>query len=300
MYKREVENRFEKMLPKWGYTLPNDVHSKVIEFVETLPDEMFYDFFEKFETVGKKWGFSEYSPFVYELVNYIVAQIANCSFNGVENLSLSLDLLRKKEIDKIVFLANHLSYSDANIMATFFAPVFTKYGFDEDFSVVVGPKVFNNPFKTFSSMQFNTLLTAQSHAVATKEATISIREIANATKILMKDIKEKVKILLIFAEGGRSRTGSLQRFLSGVLRLVDSGKNVLVLPVSVLGGDKFLPINSHSLNYADVFLTVGAPLFLNDVKAMFSEDKQAKQDIMDFFGKKVAEIHPEDKRGFYS
>ena len=297
--RREVENKFEKMLPKWGYTLPNNIHQKVIKFVETLPEEIFYDFFEKFENVGKKWGFSQYSPLVYEVVNHIVSDIANCTFKGVENLSVVLELLKSKKIDKIMFVSNHLSYSDANIMATFFAPVFTKYNVEDDFSVVVGPKVFNNSFKAFSSLQFNTLLTAQSHAVATKEATISIREIATATKILMKDIQEKVKMLLVFAEGGRSRSGNLQRFLPGVLRLINSGKNVVILPISVIGGENFLPINSHSLNYADVFLTVGSPVFLNDIKKIFSNN-QSKQEIMDFLGKKVAEIHPKERRGFYS
>jgi 1-acyl-sn-glycerol-3-phosphate acyltransferase len=148
-------------------------------------------------------------------------------------------------------------------------------------------------------MHFNPLLIAQSQSVATGEATLPLRVIARAAVKVVKDIKEHVKIFLVFPEGKRSRDGALTRFLPGVYRLIDTG-DVRVLPVSVLGGDNFLPISCAKLSYTDVKINIGKIENIKDIREKYENRTNFRQDAMDHFGKKVGELHPEERRGVYS
>lgn len=295
----EIKRKLFELLKGWEETLPEDIAPIVRRKALELDDAVVEDFFQKFEVAGLDWGFSEYAPLVKTILDNTLKHLLNTEINGDENLKDALRALKNGEYKRLVILSNHLSYSDANVIATSFADYFKDAGLDNMLSVVAGPKVFTHPLRKFSSMHFNPILIAQSQSVATGEATLPLRVIARAAVKVVKDIKEHVKIFLVFPEGKRSRDGALTRFLPGVYRLIDTG-DVRVLPVSVLGGDKFLPISCAKLSYTDIKINIGEMEDIKSIREKYENMPNFRQDAMDYLGKKIAELHPDDKRGFYS
>ena len=288
-----------KNLEGWEKAIPENVVPVVNEFVENASDETVADFLKKYEVAGIDWGFSEGSVFVREIMHLVLNKMLNFDITGSENIDAAVKLLAEGKADRLVFVANHVSYSDANIFATAFDDNFAKGGFAGELAVIAGPKVFSHPVRKFASMHFNSLLIAQSQTVATVPVAYPIRVIARAAAKVVEDVKARVKIFLVFPEGKRSRDGKMDHFLSGVYRMIDTDENVLVQPVSILGGEKLLPVSQGVLHPADIRINVGEAEYVSDIIEKIGETQSLKQAFMDYLGKKVAALHPEDLRGVY-
>ena len=295
----ETKKKLFKLLQGWEETLPEDMVPVVRKKAMELEDNVVEDFFRKFEVAGVDWGFSEYAPLVKIILDDALNHLLNTDIKGDDNLREALAALKQGDYKRLVILSNHLSYSDANVIATSFDRYFREAGLENMLSVVAGPKVFTHPLRKFSSMHFNPILIAQSQSVATGDATLPLRVIARAAVKVVKDIKGHVKIFLVFPEGKRSRDGALTRFLPGVYRLIDTG-DVRVLPVSVLGGENFLPISCAKLSYTDIKINIGKMEDIKDIREKYENMPNFRQDAMDYFGREVADLHPEERRGFYS
>ncbi|HNW83005.1 MAG TPA: lysophospholipid acyltransferase family protein [bacterium] len=295
----ELTDKMIKLLDGWEASLPPEVVPDIRNYVFSMEDDLVAEFLEKYENAGADWGYSEGSLLVKKCL--IVALNSMLTFD-IQNdgcLINALKDLKSGKTDRLVILSNHLSYSDANVIAVAFDKYLEEYGFGDKLSVIAGPKVFTHPLRKFASMHFNSLLIAQSQAVATLEVPLPIRVIARAAAIVAEDIKQKVKIFLVFPEGKRSRDGELLPFLQGVYRLIDTGENVSVLPVSVTGGEKFLPVSSSMLNYSDIKINIGSAENIRDIVDKLSGTSNLKQDVMDYLGRRLASIHPVERRGVY-
>lgn len=296
----EIKDKFLKILTGWENSVPTEIIPFANEMVDSLTDDLILDFMEKYQNAGLDWGYSQGSFLVRKSMASLLAKIMNFDLNQTENLDEALQLIKEEKIERLVVVSNHLSYADANAFATAFDQNFDGAGFGDDFTVVVGPKVFSHPLRKFASMQFNSLLIAQSQTIATPQRPIPIRVIARAASKVAQEIKERpVKIFFVFPEGKRSREGTMDRFLQGVYRLIDLGENTAVLPCSILGGEKVLPISCSLLRRADVKISIGELEKVSEVKAKTQNSKNAKQDFMDYLGRKVAELIPEERRGVY-
>lgn len=294
----EKEQLYEN-LKGWENAIPENLIPAVQKFVEEADDGLVADFLKKYEVAGIDWGFSEGSVFVREIMHLVLNRMLNFDISGSENIDAAVKLLAEGRAVRLVFVANHVSYSDANIFATAFDDNFCKGGFEGELAVIAGPKVFSHPVRKFASMHFNSLLIAQSQTVATVPVAYPIRVIARAAAKVVEDIKARVKIFLVFPEGKRSRDGKMDHFLSGVYRMIDTDENVLVQPVSILGGEKLLPISQGVLQPADIRINVGKAEFVSDIIEKIGETQGIKQAFMDYLGKKVAALHPEELRGVY-
>lgn len=288
-----------KLLKGWEDALPDELVPAVKDFVDAQPDTAVAEFLKKYEAAGVDWGYSEGSGFVRSIMKMVLDVMLRFDVRGAENMDAALKLLAEGKADRLVFVANHVSYADANIFATAFDSNFEKAGLAGKLAVIAGPKVFSHPVRKFASMHFDSLLIAQSQTVATMPVAYPIRVIARAASMVVEDIKAKVKMFLVFPEGKRSRDGSMDHFLAGVYRMIDTGENVLVQPVSVLGGEKMLPISQGKLHPADVSINVGKAQYVSDILEEIGEVQGVKQAFMDNLGKKVAALHPEELRGVY-
>jgi 1-acyl-sn-glycerol-3-phosphate acyltransferase len=65
--------------------------------------------------------------------------------------------------------------------------------------------------------------------------------------------------LFVFPEGGRTRTGELQRFLSGAAYLAIRAQVPLV-PIALSGVYDLLPIHTHHFYPGELVLNVGEPM----------------------------------------
>jgi 1-acyl-sn-glycerol-3-phosphate acyltransferase len=288
-----------KLLKGWEDALPADLVPVVRDFVDSQPDSAVSEFLGKYEVAGADWGYSEGSEFVRNIMKLVLSIMLKFDIHGSENLDAALKLLAEGKADRLVFVANHVSYSDANIFAAAFDDNFSKAGLAGKLAVIAGPKVFSHPVRKFASMHFDSLLIAQSQTVATVPVAYPIRVIARAAAKVAEDIRERVKMFLVFPEGKRSRDGSMDHFLSGVYRMIDTDENVLVQPVSIRGGEKLLPVSQGVLHPADIKICVGKADYVSDIIDEIGETQGLKQAFMDNLGKKVAALLPENQRGVY-
>lgn len=295
----EEKKLLYKLLEGWEAALPDDIVPVVRDFVDSQPDSAIAEFLKKYEVAGADWGYSEGSKFVRDIMKLVLNTMLKFDVKGTENLDEALKMLAEGKADRLVFVANHVSYADANIFATAFDANFEKAGLGGKLAVIAGPKVFSHPVRKFASMHFDSLLIAQSQTVATMPVAYPIRVIARAAAMVAEDIKAKVKMFLVFPEGKRSRDGSMDHFLAGVYRMIDTDENVIVQPVSILGGEKMLPISQGRLNPADIKINVGKAESVSDILAELGEIQGIKQAFMDNLGRKVAALHPEELRGVY-
>lgn len=205
-----------------------------------------------------------------------------------------LELLRGKPL---VIFVNHLSYSDANVVEVLLQR--TGAGWLADgLTAVAGPKVYSNVTRRFSSLCFGTIKVPQSSERSSEEAVMNLRDVARAARRAIEIAQERVSLgeaLLIFAEGSRSRTAGMQRFLSGTSRYLDV-PGTWILPAGITGTEKLFPIDGTGLHPVPVTMTIGRPFAASDLRDRFRKDRQA---TMDHIGRSVATLLPPAYRGVY-
>lgn len=288
----------ETIFKGWKQVLPDAVADYLLEIVEEMPPEMLLSAENRYPNPGSDWGFHPYEPFCRMLVSNLVQKMTNITLSGEEHFKNAAQQLADGSISQIVLLPNHRSYADGNIMTLISDNVLEPFdNMAKELTLIVGPKVFSNPFKACAAMQFNSIKVAQSTAVATKDVSFNLREVANAARIAQTTIREKVRFLLVFPEGSRSRDKQLKRFLPGVYRMISSHENVLIIPIGIVGGNSLLPIKQSHLEYASASITFGEPVKMSTLQE--KHGAQSKIAIMDDLGERVAALLPENERGVY-
>ena len=205
-----------------------------------------------------------------------------------------LDAVRGKPL---VIFANHLSYSDANVVEVLLRNVGATCTADR-LTAIAGPKVYSNVARRFSSLCFGTIKVPQSSERSSEEAVMNPRDVARAARRAIEIAHERLSLgeaLLIFAEGSRSRTAQMQKFLSGTARYLDA-PDTWILPVGITGTEKLFPIDGAALHPVPVTLTIGRPMAASDLRVSFPRDRQS---MMDHIAQSVAELLPAEYRGVY-
>ena len=109
--------------------------------------------------------------------------------------------------------------------------------------------------------------------------------------------------VLIFPEGGRSRTGQLIRGHKGAA-FIGKKAGVPMVPIALTGTEKFLPINEtnmggESVRRATVTLTVGRPFRVDELLPDLPEGADERQAMVDAMMLRVAELLPPEYQGVY-
>jgi 1-acyl-sn-glycerol-3-phosphate acyltransferase len=198
----------------------------------------------------------------------------------------------------LVIFVNHLSYSDANVVEILLRRAGAS-GLADRLTAIAGPKVYSNITRRFSSLCFGTIKVPQSTERSTEEAVMNPRDVARAARRAIEIAQERVSLgeaLLIFAEGSRSRTAQMQRFLSATSRYLEV-PGTWILPVGITGTEKLFPIDAAGLHPVPITMTIGRPMAASDLRDRFRRDRQV---MMDSIGHVVAELLPAEYRGVYS
>jgi 1-acyl-sn-glycerol-3-phosphate acyltransferase len=197
----------------------------------------------------------------------------------------------------LIIFANHLSYSDANLLEI----LLHRAGHDalaDRLVAIAGPKVFTSRVRRFSSLCFGTIKTAQSAGVASEEAVAGPREIARAARLAIETAHARLgagDAVLLFGDGSRCRTGAMQRLLPAVARyLHDDG---WVLPVGLTGTENLFPVADPRLHRVRVTARVGRPFSATALVRAAGGDRGA---IVDAIGLAVAALLPDAYRGRYA
>ncbi|MGZ3459597.1 MAG: lysophospholipid acyltransferase family protein, partial [Archangium sp.] len=110
--------------------------------------------------------------------------------------------------------------------------------------------------------------------------------------------------VLIFPEGGRSRTGALIQAKKGA-SLIARRAGVPVVPVALSGTEKFMPIDDRDMGREQVrraHLTVrfGKPFRMDELEAETAGAQDPRQALTDAMMRRVAGLLPPEYRGVYA
>lgn len=145
-----------------------------------------------------------------------------------------------------MLVGNHLSYLDANATDALLA----WHGLEaiaDDLVAVAGPKVYQDAFRRFAAGCINTLPVPQSTTLG-HTAKLAPRELARRAKAGLDAARaelEQGRVVLIYPEGSRTRTGQLQPFLRGVHRWLSVVDDLQIVPAALVGTDAIMPLDDH-------------------------------------------------------
>ena len=198
----------------------------------------------------------------------------------------------------MVLLANHLSYADANVVEVLLQ-LGGATGLAARLTAIAGPKVFTSRERRFSSLCFGTIKVPQSADVASGQAQLQAREVARAARAAIDVAGRRLAggdALLIFGEGTRSRTASMQPMLAGVARYLEWPGTMLV-PIGITGSESLFPVDAATVHPARVCMRVGRPLEATRLLAHARADRRV---AMDAIGLAIARLLPAAYRGVYA
>ena len=196
-----------------------------------------------------------------------------------------------------MIFANHLSYSDANVVEIVLRSAGAGWLADR-LTAIAGPKVYSNVMRRFSSLCFGTIKVPQSSERSSEDAVMNPRDVARAARRAIQIAHERLSLgeaLLIFAEGSRSRTGQMQEFLPGTARYLEL-PDTWVLPIGLTGTEKLFPIDASALHAVPITMSVGRPIPASDLRERVRKDRRL---MMDGIGRAVADLLPAEYRGVY-
>jgi 1-acyl-sn-glycerol-3-phosphate acyltransferase len=250
------------------------------------------DLGERLSNTGSTWSFFPRDPLARRIHHVLADRLLEPTsrLSGVEQLAAIED-------QPVVILANHLSYSDANLLEVLLYRS-GAVALADRLTVVAGPKVYASLRRRFSSLCFGTIKTAQSHAISTDDNGKNARDVARAARLAIEIAHDRLAsgdAVLIFAEGTRSRTSGLQPMLAAVSRYLDYPGAWLV-PVGIAGTEALFPIGDHEIHPVRIVAQIGRP-----VRATALEERTAgnRRLMMDVVGVAIAALLPEEYRGAY-
>lgn len=240
---------------------------------------------------GADWSYYPRDPLARRIHHELAPRVLHDPLvSGIEHL----DRIAGKPV---VMFANHLSYSDANVVDV----VLHNSGaalLADRLTVIAGPKVYSSVTRRFSSLCFGTIKVPQSTERSSEEAVMNAREVARAARRSLEIAQERLRLgeaLLVFPEGTRSRSGQMQQFLSGTARYL-AAPNTSVLPVAITGTEKLFPIDAGELHPVSISVSFGRPICVETLRSQANGDRRR---MVDAIGFKVAQLLPPRYRGVY-
>jgi 1-acyl-sn-glycerol-3-phosphate acyltransferase len=242
---------------------------------------------------GADWHHYPRDPLALRIHEVIAERIL-----GSESILRGREHLAAVDGRPVVIVANHLSYSDANVLDILLRRA-GAIALSDRLTVVAGPKVYSNLKRRFSSLCFGTIKIPQSRTVSSEDAVMDVREIARGARRSIDIAHERLRLgeaLLVFAEGTRSRTGGMQQMLAGVARYLDYA-GTLVLPVGITGTEALFPIGDETIHRVPIVAQAGEPLDAGILRQRARRDRRL---IMDCVGLAIARLLPPAYRGVYA
>ncbi len=195
------------------------------------------------------------------------------TLSGVEHLVAAV------EAGPTAVVCNHLSYFDSNAIDAILA--WRGHGALADRLVsAAGPKVYQDLFRRVAAAGINTLPVPQSTSFTHTES-LSPRELVRRALASVGTAGAAMSegfVLLVYAEGSRTRTGRLQPFLPAVRRYLTATPGMRVVPAAITGTLNIMPVGRNSLVPSTAAVRFAEPLLVDctrDARAVLSSAHSA-------------------------
>lgn len=195
------------------------------------------------------------------VVSFLDPLMTNFTFEGEENLKYILPLAGKFPV---VLISNHISHLDAPAI---YHLLYRQGGearkVADQLAFIAGRLAFEEDFGRLGLYMFDTLLVCskrdmtQNPGLADTMTRINMRAFRQS-----QSLQKEGKVLAIFPEGTRSRTGSLLGFVDTVYHYV---ANKIIIPVSLEGTDQILPADSFLFQQARGKMSLGRPVLVGEL-----------------------------------
>jgi 1-acyl-sn-glycerol-3-phosphate acyltransferase len=245
---------------------------------------------------GAEWDYYPHDPLARRIHHALASRVLQ-----PEPVVHGAHYLAEVRSKPLVIFANHLSYSDANVVEVILRSAGCEEGASclaDRLTAIAGPKVYSNLTRRFSSLCFGTIKVPQSSERSSEDAVMNPRDVARAARRAIEIAQDRLALgdaLLIFAEGSRSRTAQMQQFLPGTARYLELPET-WVLPIGIVGTEKLFPIDAAGVHPVPITVNIGRPMPASDLRERFRRDRRT---MMDCVGRAVADLLPPDYRGVY-
>ena len=180
-----------------------------------------------------------------------------------------LDRLRPSQ--SAIYAVNHLSALDIPVLYS---------SLPGQFRIMAKRSLFRYPFLGWYLKRSGQI------GIVYGDAHASLRSLNRAGDALRKGMP-----LVVFPEGGRSRTGELQEFMGGAFYVAIRAQ-APVVPTAIVGTYDLLPMNSFHMIPGDVDLVIGEPiptagLRLRDMEKLAAQVRQVIAELYDSHAKRA-------------
>lgn len=192
------------------------------------------------------------------MMEFLEPLLKNFTLEGTENLKYITELMGKFPL---TIISNHLSHMDT---AAIYGLLYLQGGearkLADSMVFIAGRLVFLPDFTRLGVYTINSLLVCskrdmvENPAMADLMTRINMRSFRQAN-----ELQKQGKVIAIFPEGTRSRTGKLLGFVDTVYHYVT---NKIIIPFSLTGTDKILPTDSFLFNIATGKVSIGKPILV--------------------------------------
>lgn len=246
-----------------SYGVPEEKAKELlIKFIKLSSEIPLPDVMKTFEDPSKLEEVGVYTrqdPHIRNfMVEFLTPLLQNFTFEGKENLQYILPLANQFNV---TLISNHLSHLDAPAIYLMF---YKEGGIAREIAdrlvFIAGRLAFTEDFAKLGLYMFDTLLVcskkdmSQNPSLADVMTRINMRAFRQSQQ-LQKD----GKIIAIFPEGTRSRTGQLISFVDAVYHYV---MNKIIIPISIEGTDEILPTSTFLFKAAKGRFVLGKPVLV--------------------------------------